>query len=211
MRHKYQRTSIFHNVFERRQSPAYPGIIGHLFFIVDGNVKIDPNQNIILAGFYKDSLSINGTIFTNPGYSIFTAKLDPAGNLIWARNATMPNNFPLVMIAQSRWVKCDLDATGNIYVAGTYYSGLTAGNLAISSPGNLNGFLLKYDSNGNAQWLNNSGAGMGSEIAVTESGEIYISPSAFTATNGFLHKYNTNGILEWTKNTPRAASSGRSV
>jgi hypothetical protein len=105
------------------------------------------------------------------------------------------------------------DATGNVYIIGLYPDTATFGTTSITSAGDADIFVAKYNSNGVLQWVQSAG-GTGydeaNSIAVDVSGNVYITGLfANTATFGttpkksagdfdiFIAKYSTTGVLQW--------------
>ncbi len=118
----------------------------------------------------------------------------------------------------------DTDASGNVFVCGTYKGAVdfdpSAGTYYLTSVGTLvNQFLAKYDSDGNFEWafsLANSSAVINSSflsVRVDNAGDVYVSGSLvdqidfdpgpgtyiLDADNGFgfLAKYDTDGNFLW--------------
>ena len=118
-----------------------------------------------------------------------------------------------------------VDAAGNVYVCGYYYSstitfGTTTLTNANSGGSTADMFLSKYDTHGNLLWAKNAG-GTGEEVAISVAvdaiGSIYIagyfnSPNitfgSITLNNGdntgstadiFYVKYDSNGNVIWAK------------
>ncbi len=106
------------------------------------------------------------------------------------------------------------DASGNIYYCGNFGSGTaTFGSVNLTSAGLGDGFLCKYDKNGNFQWVKQISGTKNEQctkVAVTTSGDIYVtgfSEGDFSADgnnytslgedDGFVAKYNNNGVLQW--------------
>ena len=94
----------------------------------------------------------SGNIYASATSAVF--KWDRDGALIWARNVSGP-------FINGGWI----DASGNIYLAGAYYSS------------NYYGWLAKLDTSGTLQWqrsLNGSGQELWYNAAVDASGSVYV-------------------------------------
>jgi len=175
------------------------------------SVAVDDSGNIYVAGFFESStLSFGSTTLTNVGNNdIFLAKYAPNGNVLWAKRAGGTNWDEASSVA--------VDDSGNIYVAGYFYSPIiTFGSITLMSAGNVDIFLAKYDANGNVLWAKRAG-GMSEDgaysVAVDASGNIYmagwfesltITFGSTTLTNAgweniFLAKYDANGNVLWAK------------
>ncbi|WP_340239953.1 Ig-like domain repeat protein [Emticicia soli] len=111
------------------------------------------------------------------------------------------------------------DASGNIYVVGTFQSNITFSNITLTSYGHSDIFLAKYNAQGVIQWAKRAGGPTsdgGNGIAISGN-DIYITgyfagtanfntPSS-TGSNeitgdfeeAFLAKYDTNGNFNWAR------------
>jgi hypothetical protein len=113
-----------------------------------------------------------------------------------------------------------VDNSGNAYMSGSFSSSsVTFGSftIALSSAGNVDLFVVKYDSSGNVLWANSAGStGIDRAFSVTAdaSGNCYLagtfdSPTitfgtttltnTSTSYDWFLVKYDTNGNVLWAK------------
>lgn len=79
------------------------------------------------------------------------------------------------------------DSSGNIYVIGNGYK-----DCGIDKP-----FFMKYDNNGNAQWVKQIKSAGFNDIAIDQLNNIYISGYAADKVL-FLDKYNKEGEYQWT-------------
>jgi hypothetical protein len=144
-----------------------------------------------------------------------------------------PSNYPLVLISSSLFNAVAVDSFGSVYAVGsqsinftyTYGTGVSAQGTA-----NSNVVLVKYDSNGTAQWAKTVSAGNSfsvfNAVAVDSSGNVYA--AGYQSGNGtytygtgvsaqgtasddniVLVKYDSNGTAQWAK-TVSAGSSASS-
>jgi hypothetical protein len=195
------------------------------------SVCSDINGNAIVCGFYNDntvtfgSLTlINPNLPSYPPTTLFIAKYDSNGNIVWLKGA---DPSPCVGSAAS----VATDASGNIYMTGSF-SGQTNnikfGTYTLTATSTANNiFLVKYDPNGNVLWAKNHGGvttnmGEGGNSLTTDNiGNVFVtgyytSPSVvfgpYTLTNtgtgftSFLAKYDSNGNVLWAKNISGAAT-----
>jgi Beta-propeller repeat len=128
-------------------------------------LTLDQSGNIYVTGLSNATLT---TDFINPltGSDVFVAKLNNAnGTTLWSRTLETPQQDEARSIA--------VDLQGNVYVTGT-----TLGTLpGQTSAGNVDSFLVKYDTSGGLQWLKQFGsAGLDESqaVAVDRSGRIYL-------------------------------------
>ena len=149
-------------------------------------VAVEPTTGTVyLAGISQNATtfsSANGTYYTVPGSSdwhMFLAKYDTDGNFYWGEtDAASPNSMGIAV---------RVDKADNAYVIGweedqcTFYS-QNGNNITITgfSPADRDSnypsdaYLVKYDSQGNAQWANHIGGYVDQALAlaVTSAGEV---------------------------------------
>ncbi len=185
-------------------------------------MKLDATGNLFVTGVfnstcYFDLPAATYSLGATAGgyYDFFIAKYDNTSAFVWAKKMGGASSD----IANT----IDIDAAGNIYVAGTF-SGTAdfdpgAATLNITSTGMRDGFIAKYDNNGNYIWAKKIGGTDEqsiSELKVDAAGNIYVTgnykqttdfdPSTATATltsNGFddffIAKYDNSGNYIWAK------------
>lgn len=119
---------------------------------------VDPeSRDIIVAGNYGGSTaSLDGTVFPNTGsgtnQNVFVSRLSSTGDLrrIQALSATGTSADEVYCVA--------VDSTGAIYITGDFSGTMTrpiGGNLVAN--GITDGFVAKYDANGNFVWAQKYG------------------------------------------------------
>lgn len=188
------------------------------------SIKNDANGNLLIAGYFNHEVdfdpSVNSNILISSGSAdAFVCKLDPQGNLIWARSIGSTGDDRIHALA--------LDANGNIYLCG-YFNGAVDFNphptndYILTSEGSGDIFILKLNNNGDFIWANSMGnteMDLANDIKVTPTGTIYITgsfnlsvdfdPSSTASTNllaandpeFFLAKYDANGNFIWARDT----------
>ena len=172
------------------------------------------NKNLYVTGVIEgtnEPIHFDGTpfILTTQGSSdIFVAKYTMEGALVWARRAGGYDFDKSTGVAH--------DAAGNVYICGLFRGTATFGNnaMSITSLGNNDIFVAKYDAAGNFVWVRRAGSAGRDEaksIACDASGNVYITglysngchfgtqvlSSPGTYFNSFVAKYNTSGYLQW--------------
>ncbi len=198
------------NVLWAKSAGGTSGDIGNTIFADNGG-------NIFVTGYYySPSISIGSNSLANNGTNtadIFFVKYDGAGNVIWAKGyGGTDQDFPYGAVS---------NATGNIYMAGTYKNvSITFGSTTLSNSGSNDLFVVKYDMNGNVLWAKKAGAANDDEvtgIATDANDNAYItgyfeSPAilfgSFNLTNVtnngtqydiFFTQYDPNGNVPWAK------------
>ncbi|MEM7179716.1 MAG: hypothetical protein AAF518_02305 [Spirochaetota bacterium] len=179
---------------------------------------IDPNENIYVAGYITGtSASINfglGAVTgTNSAYSGVLVKYDSNGNVIWSKTPTGGTG-------ESEFFTISTDSSGNVYTGGQIKNtnvNFGSGNIAGAAAA-WNALVVKYDTNGNAQWANTTSTAAGEsfffDVAADASGNLYAAGQM--STNGtynfgsgnitsagagvaspLLVKYNSSGTAQW--------------
>jgi hypothetical protein len=115
--------------------------------------------------------------------------------------------------------KVAVDANGNIYVRGTFFSTLTIGSttLTVSAGSSKNAFVAKFNSSGGLVWVQQPTGGDVDEggVAVDPGGNVYVTggfdsnlnfgdginltnmaPDALFG-DAFVAKYNSAGAIQW--------------
>ena len=127
--------------------------IGSAIVQVEG-VAADPQNNVVLAGHFARDVDFgeaDGVVSSNgTGDDLVIAKYTPDGDELWRRTVAGRDNA-----SQDRVYDVDIDATGNVYVAGFLRGGnleFPAGEISPGHPTNRQIALLKYDPDGVPVW-----------------------------------------------------------
>ena len=147
------------------------------------SIAVDGTGNSYVTGLFNGSATFgqgqaNQTTLTSAGLDdIFVARYDSNGTLQWAKRAGGTGTDGGLGIG--------VDGFGNSYVTGWFTGTATFGQgepneTTLTSAGDRDIFVVKYDSNGLLQWAKRAGAGgastdQGVGIAVDPSGAIYVS------------------------------------
>ena len=212
----------------------WAGVIESLSNNTNGNsVVVDGLGNVYLAGDYTTSNIViyNASNIASPltlrqpiNFAPYIVKFNGLGVSQWVVTADSSN----IDVGN----KLVIDNSSNVYLAGNYvgtnFQVFNANNIASSvsnlrTPTNYAAYLLKYDSNGTAQWAVSADAGSvdyGMSVAADGQGNIFLAgrstgASAVTVYNsnntvsslpplkqssgsgGFVVKYNSNGVAQW--------------
>jgi len=148
-------------------------------------IALDSNEDVIVTGYFRDSVQIGTqtiTAISINGFEILLAKLDSAGNTLWMKNASGRYS--------DQGNKVTVDDSGNIYVTGSFidtahFDSYTIYNKAKSI------FVAKYNAAGNAIWAkafggknSPSGQEAGTDIVTDPYGNIGLA-GLFTDTASF--------------------------
>ena len=163
------------------------------------DVEVDATGNSYTVGSFASTMNANYGVNTANMMSAFGAqdiyiiKHDATGTLLWAKHlGGSGDDLPVAL---------DVDASGNIVIAGTFTSSNMdfdpgAGVTYLSSSGSTDLFVLKLNTSGDFLWAQRSGGAQGelmSDIEFDNSGDIYVAGS-FTTINDFFSNTNTLNI-----------------
>ena len=159
-------------------------------------VSLDSSGNIYVVGDTSGGLGSN----SNSGSEdLFLIKFNSSGNLQWTKQLGTFSNDVAFDVAT--------DSSGNSYVTG--YTGASLDSNTHS--GELDLFLVKYDSSGNKSWtkqLGTSTSDYARGVSVDKDGNVSFTGYTTAALDGqthygsddlFLVKYNSSGTKLWTR------------
>ncbi|MDQ8052847.1 MAG: gliding motility-associated C-terminal domain-containing protein [Pedobacter sp.] len=179
------------------------------------NLTIDLNGNVIISASTTSSVidcdpGPGTTNLTGNGAEdALVVKFDTNGNFLWGKNigGTQTDRGHVVTT----------DKQNNVIFVGSFSTSITVGGFLLTNKGLLDGFMVKYDPNGNVLWAYGMGTASDDEIKsvkTNSNNEIVITgyfngtidlnpkgpPSNLTATSAnpyFMAKYSPNGDLIW--------------
>ncbi|MGZ4089990.1 MAG: T9SS type A sorting domain-containing protein [Bacteroidia bacterium] len=156
-------------------------------------IACDNSGNIAICGYFRDTTMFGSNYSVSNGEEdMFVAKYDASGNFLWMRNAGGPGR------EEGKSVVCD--TSGNIYVCGMYSDNAVFGSsthtTATTSFGNFyNGYMAKYDPNGNLLWVKDIGGDytdVAWSITKDNAGKLYVAGEFSGA------KFDTTDVVVWT-------------
>ncbi len=184
------------------------------------SLALDRFGNLLLTGYFGETADLDPgqqtALFTSNGdVDVFVAKIDTAGNFIWAKQVGSTDNDRPASLAVDPW--------GNPHITG-YFSARVdfdpgTGIDNRTPAGNWDGFLLKLDSAGNYHHVIQIGGpeyDQGNAVAVDALGCSYVlgyfqatatidpaNANVSLTSNGsgetFMTKFDTSGVHLWTK------------
>ena len=171
-------------------------------------ITSDTAGNVYIVGSFAGTFPIGGTNLVSPGdSSIFITKYDPSGSFTWAKHAggnMKDEGFGIVA-----------DESGNLYISGTFKGTATIGDTMVTSQGDSDGFIAKYNTDGDFIWaeqFGGSGEDVAGRVAVDPSGNVLVtgyfsgmstfdgtSVTSAGNTDAFIAKYDNSGSLLWVR------------
>ena len=164
------------------------------------------NGDIILAGTFRDSLFLDGSLIQNSKVSaIFIASLDPAGNLKWSKVLATAPGIHANSICK--------DGAGNLYLSGSFREQTVFVTGQLTAKGQSDIFLAKVTPTGNLSWVKQIG-GEGNDQpqkVLLYNQNIFLTgnynrdievPVPLTSSeygNGFIMRFNETGQIISTK------------
>lgn len=179
------------------------------------SISTDANGNVAITGnFASPSITFGTTTLTNtasPGADVFVVKYDASGNVLWAKKGGGTNS------EYGTGIACD--ASGNVIATGYFpNAGITFETISLTSAGQQDIFVVKYDALGNVLWAKAQGGTSfdnGNSIATDASGNILVTgyfqsgtisfgtTTLNNTTSGnndiFMVKYDVAGNVLWAK------------
>ena len=173
---------------------------------------LDDSDNRYIAGTFTNMLALGGTTLDTAGSSdIFLAKVDSAGNVLWAKS--------FGGVSYDNVSALSVDGAGAVTLAGRFSSTdfAISGLPNLESDGSYDAFVLRLDSSGTAQWAKSFG-GSASDVvsalsvdgmgAVTLAG--YFSGTDFAVTglpdlsaagsnDVYVLRLDSSGTAQWAK------------
>lgn len=164
------------------------------FDIASAGIATDSSGNVYVAGHTDKHFPG----FINQGSSdLFVMKMDNDGALLWIQQLGTDSSDTPQGLA--------LDSSGNVYVVGSTSRSFPG----FSPPGSVDLYVIKFDSNGTRQWLQQLGttrADFASAVATDGSGNVYVAGTTdgsfpgFTSAgflDVFVMKLSSEGVLQW--------------
>ncbi len=132
-----------------------------------------PGGGVYVSGFFLDTLDLGASHLVSAGlHDGFIAKLDSNDDFVWARAIGGPSEDFVDSIAT--------DLSGEVYATGAFRSTVDfdpgAGTANLTSAGQSDIFVLRFNQSGNFVWAKSMGGtdyDNGFDIAVTAGGDLY--------------------------------------
>jgi hypothetical protein len=183
------------------------------------SVAVDSNDNIIVGGQFRVSLTIQENTVTSAGASdTLLAKFNSSGGLIWAKSFGSASG-------DSDAKAVTVDSSNNILVTGSFGDSINFGGATLSSSGGNDIYLVKFSPNGALLWSKRFGGfsdDSGMSISTDVVGNIFIGATiggsidfggGITGGGGgvdaALVKFESSGAFLWSRSI--SGASGDSI
>jgi len=136
-------------------------------------IAVDSSDNIIVTGYFSGVLTIEETILESGSTletSVFVAKFTTDGNLAWAKSFGSTDEW-------QRAEAISVDDSDNIYITGNMKGSINFGGETLTSVGNEDAFIVKFDDSGTHQWSKHFGDAAnqyGKAIATLNSNQVFL-------------------------------------
>jgi hypothetical protein len=169
-----------------------------------------PQGTLYVSGNFMGTENFGGISLTasGPNYDLYVLKINANGDVLWAKNFQGVSSNSMVS-----------DASGNIYMGGTFALSATFGNITISQPPQVSTYdvyLAKLDPNGTPVWAQKYGGTYSdyfSGLDIDANGNIYVTGTFIHSTtigvenitaygygiDIFVFKTNASGTVVWAK------------
>lgn len=177
-------------------------------YLTPSSLAVDCDGSVYLAGWFDGTANFGGApLVGTGGNEIYLVKLDASGNHVWSRRFGD---------SQYQWVwHMVVDSQGNVIITGGNDSTVDFGGGPLTAVGGEDGYVAKFDTNGNHVWSRVIGStgddflqGVGVdgqdrvlvtghfESSVDFGGTILSNVSGY---DGFVAVYGATGNLEWVR------------
>jgi hypothetical protein len=174
------------------------------------DLAVGPEDGVVIVGRYDagSTIDFGGDAFTNKGsFDSYVASFDGDGAHRWSRSAGSPGSEALRRVA--------VDSNGDVLVTGDTSGAIDLGGGLLSSVGDQDVVVAKYDSDGNHQWsaiYKSAQQQVGLHCAFDSAGEVILSGvfrgsidlgggdmSSAGTTDIYLAKLDADGKHLWSK------------
>ncbi len=191
---------------------GYAQQFGDIGSEIANDVATDEQGNVYLAGsFTSPTFDLNpgpGLLPVNNvgGADSFLVKLDPEGNLSWAKTFTANQDDAILSVAV---------VNGRVFAAGHFQGELSpAPGVSLIAQSGENGFLTCFDDQGNHLWsrlVAGQSAGVGQDVldltAYFNTIETLVHVvTRYSATSAMVTKFSEAGAIVWTRELPATVS-----
>jgi len=113
-------------------------------------LTVDLAGNVIVTGYHGAAFDFGGGSIASDPYNVFLAKYSTSGDHLWSKSLGDPATYEYAYD-----VACDV--YGNIAITGHFGSPFDLGGGALTSNGDYDAYVAKFDANGNHAWSTSFG------------------------------------------------------
>ena len=134
-------------------------------------VAADGSGNVIVTGPFESTVNFGGGVLTSAGgeSDIYVAKFDGTGNHLWSKRFGDADGQSGYGVA--------VDGSNNVIATGDFYSSVDFGGGVLTSAGDRDAYIAKFDASGNHVWSKRFGNASSDDIyggAVDGSGNVIV-------------------------------------
>jgi hypothetical protein len=169
-------------------------------------VALDPtNGDVVVAGYLDGTANFGGGSIEShgdaaSGYDTFVARFDKNGNYKWAKDF----GNGLSVTAQGAAV----DSSGNVAIGGNFQGAVSFGGGTLTAVGNLDLFLVEFDSAGSHLWSESFGSSGNDQlidsVVVDGTGSVLVAGYGTSVdfgggalTGDYIAKFSSAGTYSW--------------
>jgi len=153
----------------------------------------DAQGNIYTTGFFKDTAqfgayTLTGKTLAPTSSAMYLVKLNGNGDVLWAKQFDTAD-------AATTGFNLAISSQGDVFLTGTYYGYISAGNYSFANYGNgPNPYIIKYAPDGSVLFADTIAARCDyqSDITIGFHDDVYLSCDGMA-----MAKYNANGQRQW--------------
>ena len=142
-------------VFATENSPSFIWVkqLGGTKSNSGESIAVDKTGNVYVTGQmdYESGQSIGTHEWYHKGGKVFLAKYDATGNLVWFQKFGGGSDNHAIGYGIA------IDPLGNVYITGTFSGTINFNQTKLTSAGELDSFLAKFDPSGKLFWVKQSG------------------------------------------------------
>ncbi|MFO0589017.1 MAG: hypothetical protein U0441_15815 [Polyangiaceae bacterium] len=162
-------------------------------------ITADLTGNLLVAGVFTTSVTIDQTYYSKGTKDIFVAALTPQGTPLWARAyGGLNDDFPGALLS---------GASGATVLAGSYSGTVDFQGLSpLKSAVDLDPFIMTLGSGGATKWIRGLGGGEAERLvtgALDSAGDVlvagYSGPPGSADVDAFVSKMSRSGDFGWIK------------
>ncbi len=170
-------------------------------------IAVDPAGFVVLTGSVQNTVNLGGTDLPPIGSTdIFVARYDAMGSHTWSKRFGGPSLDEGTAVA--------VDGFGAVVVTGYFIGTVDFGGGMLTSAGNRDIFIVKFDASGNHLWskrFGDAGDDQGNSVAFDAAGNVFVTGKFFGTVNfgggnlvanvvdGFIVKFDAAGTHQWSK------------